>query len=355
MRDLEKILVNANSTIEEAMLAMENNGLGIVLVVDRSKQFLGTVTDGDIRRAILNRMPLDTQVHILVTNNKVHEPGATVAPHITTADKLLQTMNEKKIRHIPLLDEQGAVVDLAVLSELVGDPPPTPLAAVIMAGGMGKRMLPLTEHMPKPMLPLNNQPMLERIVEQLRRSGIKKIYISTNYKSEAIVNYFGDGKKFDVEIGYINEDKPLGTAGSLSLLEATDDPILVINGDILTQLDFRSMFQFHRSHKAVLTVGLRFYEVNIPFGVIQTDDVKITDLIEKPNQSVTINAGIYLLEPEAHKAIPQGLYSDMTELINKLIKEGHHVIGFPIPEYWLDVGRPSDYRQANEDTMNGKI
>ena len=211
---------------------------------------------------------------------------------------------------------------------MIGGVVTTPLTAVIMAGGMGMRLRPLTEKLPKPMLTINNRPLLERVIEQLKNAGITKIYISTYYKREFIVDYFGDGSKFGVNINYINEDDPLGTAGALSLIDLPNNTTLVINGDILTRLDFRTMHNFHTSQNAVITVGVRIYEYNIPYGVIKTDDINISDLEEKPVQQVVVNAGIYLLEPKAYQYIPRNQQFNMTDLINSLIKEKHRVISF---------------------------
>ena len=196
---------------------------------------------------------------------------------------------------------------------------------------------------------------MEHTIEQLRKAGIAKVNITTNYKSEMIVDHFGSGEKFGVEINYVKEEQPLGTAGSLSLMDCPEGPILVINGDVLTQLDFRAMFDFHRTYNAMMTVGVRKYDISIPYGVIETKDVMITRLVEKPLEEFIVNAGIYLLEPAVHQYISKGCHCDMTDLVNVLIKANHRVISFPIQEYWLDVGRHNDYQKAKIDAQNGKI
>ena len=229
------------------------------------------------------------------------------------------------------------------------------LSAVIMAGGYGKRLLPLTEQVPKPMLPVGDKPLLELTIQQLRRSGIRDISLTTHYLPDAIVNHFGDGTAFGVRLSYLKEDHPLGTAGGLKLLKQADKPFLVINGDILTGLPFREMLNFHRSHGALLTVGVRKYDLKVPFGVVDCEDVFITRLQEKPAFNLFVNAGIYLLEPSARDYLPDGQQFDMTDLIQTLLEKGKPVVSFPIMEYWLDVGRHEDYSQAQEDALNGKF
>ncbi|MDP3245020.1 MAG: nucleotidyltransferase family protein [bacterium] len=356
MQDVEKIFVYPDFSIEKAIVAIQRGSIGIALVVNKEERFISTLTDGDIRRALLNKFSLDVAVKTLLLNQSIHPMSSVTAPLGTPTGQLLQIMKNNSIRHVPLLDKEGRVVELALLSEMIGEVPPMPpLTAIIMAGGIGKRLRPLTENLPKPMLPLNNRPLLEKIIGQLYKSGIKKIYITTCYKPEVIKNYFGNGSGFGVEINYINEEQPLGTAGALSLIGTPNNPTLVINGDILTQLDFRAMYNFHQSQNAVMTVGVRLFEFNIPYGVVKTDDITITDLVEKPSHQVIVNAGIYLLEPAVYKYVPNKTHFNMTDLISYLIKEKQHVISFPIPEYWLDIGRPADYQQANEDSINGKI
>ncbi|MBM3252529.1 MAG: nucleotidyltransferase, partial [Candidatus Omnitrophica bacterium] len=208
---------------------------------------------------------------------------------------------------------------------------------------------------PKPMLLLKNRPLMEHTIKQLSKFGIKKVRIATNYKSEAIANHFGNGSEFGVDINYINEKRPLGTAGALGSMKMPSGTTLVLNGDILTQLDFRAMFDFHRHHMAIMTVGVRKCDFKVPYGVIETDDVEIANLLEKPIQTFLVNAGVYLIEPVAYRYIPKQQNFDMTDLVERLLKEKLRVISFPIQEYWLDIGHPIDYKKATEDAKNGKI
>jgi NDP-sugar pyrophosphorylase family protein len=257
-------------------------------------------------------------------------------------------MNERGIRQIPLLDEGGHVVDIVLMQDLVKSYE-LPLKAVIMAGGFGKRLLPLTEEVPKPMLPVGDKPILELIVNQLQNSGIRKVQMTTHYKPEVIKQHFGAGEKFGLEIQYVNEDQPLGTAGALGSLEKSDEPMLVLNGDILTQVDFRAMLAFHRENQAELTVAVRKYDFQVPYGVIQCDGAHVMGVDEKPTYNFFVNAGIYLLEPSAHRSIPLAQRFDMTDLIEKLTAEERRVVAFPVVEYWMDIGRQNDYVQAQQD------
>jgi NDP-sugar pyrophosphorylase family protein len=261
---------------------------------------------------------------------------------------LLQILRDHSIQHLPLIDEDQKVVALVTLDDFVADQE-SPVQAVIMAGGLGLRMRPLTEETPKPMLPVGGRPLLEIIVDQLRSTGIKHISIAVNHKLEKIVEHFGDGKDFGVDITYATEDRPLGTAGALGLIKQPDDTTLVINGDILTSVDFGAMLAFHREHQAELTIAVTRHESQIPYGVVECDGAVVRGISEKPLMSFLINAGIYLLEPASHGLIPNGEPYDMTDLIVRLLEENRTVVAFPIREYWIDVGQMADYEQAQAD------
>jgi NDP-sugar pyrophosphorylase family protein len=262
-------------------------------------------------------------------------------------------MTENDVRHIPLVDEDGCIADISFLTELVKEYE-LPLRAIVMAGGYGNRLRPLTEELPKPMLPVGNKPLLELIVEQLKHAGIRQVNVATHYKGEVIAEHFKNGEAFGVDIRYVKEDQPLGTAGALSLLEEVDEPLLVMNGDILTRVDFRALLHFHREHKADLTVCVRQYELSVPYGVIDTDGVNVKGISEKPVVRQFINAGIYLLNPQVLKLIPNGQPYDIPDLIELLIKEQRTVVCFPIREYWLDIGKVDQYDQAKVDIAAGR-
>ncbi len=350
MKNIKKIIIGLNTTLKKTILTLQTGGVGIALVVDDKKRLVGTITDGDIRRAVLNKVSLGTRVSKVLSLKSLHHPPPTVASVGTAPEELLRLMKEKVLRQIPLVDDQRRVRELALLSELIPDDHhPLPLTAVVMAGGKGQRLMPLTQEVPKPMLPINDRPLMEHTIEHLKNSGIRKVNISTNYKADVIVNHFGDGNKFGVDIGYINESEPLGTAGALSLMEKPTGPVLIINGDVLTQLDFRTMLDFHQSHSAMMTVGVRKYDLEIPYGVVESDDILIKDLVEKPQQAFMVNAGVYLLEPQAFEYIPRGKRFDMPDLVRCLIDATRRVICFPIQEYWIDVGKPADYQKVQKD------
>ena len=355
MVELARLLVSPDSSIREVMACIDRNAKGIALVVDEERRLVGTVTDGDIRRTILAGMDLDLPVKVLCEEraSRLYQQPITAALGTPEAE-ILRLMNQYDIHQIPLLDEHGRVMDMAFLSDIVREYA-LPLTAVVMAGGYGTRLCPLTEELPKPMLPMGDRPLLELIIEQLHQAGIRRVNLSTHYKGEMIARHFGDGRDFGVEIRYTKEDRPLGTAGALGLLGASDEPLLVINGDILTRVDFGAMLDYHREHQADMTVAVRQYEFRIPYGVVESDGVAITGISEKPVVRHFINAGIYLLNPEVCQYVPSGQVYDMTDLISRLVAEGHRVVSFPVWEYWLDIGQVEDYQKALTDIENGDV
>lgn len=337
------------------MECIDRSARGIALVLDDRQYLLGTVTDGDIRRAILAGMDLELPIsELLQQRQPAFAAGAITAPLGTDDTTLLVLMNEKSVRHIPLINDEGAVKDVAFLSELVKEYR-LPLRAVVMAGGPGTRLLPLTKEVPKPMLPVGDKPLLEHIVQQLKHAGIHHVNFATYYKSEVITKYFKNGEDFDIDIRYVQEDQPLGTAGALSLLEDHDEPLLVINGDILTSLDFRALLIFHREHKADLTICVCPRDLKMSYGVVETDGVLVKGIVEKPVIKQFINAGIYLLNPQVRRLIPNGQPYDIPELIQRLIDENGTVVCFPIREYWRDIGMVDHYDQAQADIAAGRF
>ena len=345
---LENVMIAPAASLADAIGRLEKAGTGALVLCSNDGTLRGLLTDGDIRRAILRHIPLEAACESIASRKPVS------APLETSAAQALRILNQHDVNHLPLIDGEGRVTRLLLRRDLV-DSRRLKLSAVIMAGGYGKRLLPLTEQVPKPMLPVGDKPLLELTIQQLRRSGIRDISLTTHYLPDPIVNHFGDGTAFGVRLSYLKEDHPLGTAGGLKMLKQADKPFLVINGDILTGLPFREMLSFHRSHGALLTVGVRKYDLKVPFGVVDCEDVFITRLQEKPEFNLFVNAGIYLLEPSARDYLPDGQQFDMTDLIQTLLDEGKPVVSFPIMEYWLDVGRHEDYSQAQEDALNGKF
>ena len=260
-------------------------------------------------------------------------------------------MQLHQVRQVPLVDAERRVVRLVRLSDLLPQDTQS-VDAVVMAGGYGTRLQPLTNDLPKPMLPVGEQPLLENIIKQLRDAGIQQINLATHFQQDVIFEHFGDGGNFGVTINYVQEDQPLGTAGALGMLDIADKPLLVINGDILTQVDFQAMIDFHREHNADMTVGVRLHELRIPYGVVESDGIAVTSISEKPIIRHFINAGIYLLNPGVCRFVPAGEHYDMTDLILRLLSEHHHVVSFPIREYWVDIGSLDDYQQALVDLDN---
>ncbi len=316
--------------------------------MDEHRCLIATLTDGDLRRAVLNGWNLDLPVAALVERFRAQGKTHPISlPIDCPREAILRSMKSHSVRQIPLVDEQGQVCDLAVLDDLVGPPQPA-VHAVVMAGGYGKRLMPLTADTPKPLLRIGDKPLIQRLVQQLKQAGISKVNISTHYKAEQISEHLGNGETFGVDLVYVSEQQPLGTAGGLSLVSG-EDPLLVVNGDILTALDFRTLFNFHFEQGAEMTVAVREYGFEVPYGVVETNGVEVTGITEKPAVKFFVNAGIYLVSPSARQLIPPGQPFDMPQLIDLLVRNGRRVISFPVWEYWLDIGRPEDYERAQQE------
>ncbi len=275
-------------------------------------------------------------------------PKPIVATPDVSDAKLLSLMRQHKILHIPIVDSQQRIVGLKLMRDLVADIDPE-VEALVMAGGFGTRLLPLTQDIPKPMLPVAGRPILEHIIDQLRSADICKVVLATHYLPEQIHDHFGEGQKFGVDIEYVHEEIPLGTAGALGLLHRVEKPLLVMNGDIMTHVDFRAMLAFHKEHEADITVGVARYKFQVPYGVVECNGSHIVGLNEKPEVAVFVSAGIYLLSPSMMKHVPKGKHLDMPDLINLIAKGKGVAVSFPIVEYWLDVGAPAEYEKAKRD------
>ena len=346
--DVTMFCVGRARSIREAVAQMDKTRLGIILVLDDDGRLIGTVTDGDIRRAMLANTDLNQPVHLLLALKAGTSFGHPITASASAErSELLNILRQHSIRHLPILDEAQRVIGLATLDQFLPEEA-LPIQAVVMAGGAGSRLYPLTEELPKPMLPVGDQPLLEVIIRQLREAGITQVTVTTHHNPEKIEAHFGDGREFGVALSYIEEARPLGTVGGLGLLDPPKETTLVMNGDILTQVDFRAMLAYHREHRAELTVAVRQYDVKVPYGVIECQGPMVRRVSEKPVLDFFVNAGIYLLEPVAYRFIPTGQRFDMTELIQRLIDHGHPVVSFPIREYWLDIGQLADYEQAKE-------
>jgi dTDP-glucose pyrophosphorylase/CBS domain-containing protein len=352
---LTSVCISGTSSIRDAVICIDRNGHGIALITNPEGQLLGTITDGDIRRAMLAGIDFDLPISVLLAQKASSPCSVPVIAHVgTSLDTLLQLMQKHSVRQIPLVDEYERVADLVTIEELI---PQTelPVQAVVTAGGRGTRLRPLTEELPKSMLPVGGRPLMERIIEQLQLAGIRRVNVTTHYKAEKIIEHFGDGHAFGVELHYVNEDQPLGTGGGLGLLPVPHQPLLVINGDILTQVDFRAMLAFHQEQLAEMTIAVCRYDMQVPFGVVECDGPFVRQLKEKPQMGVLVNAGIYLLEPSVYDLIPNGTNFDMTDLIQWLLDKGRAVVSFPIFEYWLDIGQHGDYVRAQHDVKKGRM
>jgi len=352
MTEVDRFFIPPSASIREAIACIDRNGKGITLVVDDERHLLGTVTDGDIRRAILHAISLDEPVE------KVMSRQPLVAPPGLSEEEILHLMDKGKktftVHQLPIVDSTGQVIDLVVRSDLVSTEL-LPVSAVIMAGGLGSRLRPLTDNTPKPMLPVNGRPLMEWIVEGLQQAGIRHIIVTTHYKAEAISHHFGDGQRFGVQIEYVHEDKLSGTAGALALVPPWNQPLLVINGDILTRVDYRAMLHYHQRHQANITVAVREYRVEVPYGIVEIDDVMVRKLTEKPSLQFFVNAGIYVLEPLVRGYTTKGKFLNMTDVIGYLLADAKPVVGFPVREYWIDIGQLADYDRAQNDMENRGI
>jgi len=321
----------------------------LVLVVDHDFRLVDAITDSQVRRAVVVGMSLDDPIKVLRDHGvSPSSPKPMTASVDTDPSVLLQWMREQDVQEIPLLDETQRVIGLVTRDDLVPNEA-LPLECIVMVGGYGSRLRSVAGDLPKALLPLGKRPLLEWLLDQLRQAGVQRVYLATHYKTELFVQHFGDGQNFGVEIRYLTEDQPLGTAGALSLLTTSDRPTLVVNGDLLTRLNFRAMLRFHHEHTANLTVAVCQHAVGVPYGIVTMNGLRVTGLVEKPTVQHFINAGIYLLDPQACRCIPSGVRYDMTQLINQLVREGRHVMSFPIWEYWVDIGDVENYQRAVHD------
>lgn len=345
-------LVSPQTSIRDTIVVIDRYAKGIAVVVDEERHLLATVTDGDIRRAILAGIDLGQPI-MQLKQRQLHAPVTALVG--TPESEILAILQTRTIRHLPLLDEAGRVSGLAVVEDILRQNE-LPVTGVIMAGGYGKRLMPLTQAVPKPMLPLNGRPLLEHTLERLRQAGIRSVNVATHYLSDSIVNHFHDGSGFGVQLNYFQEEEPLGTAGALARMSSGTEPLLVMNGDVLTDVDVRSMLQFHREHRSDLTIGVRQYEIEVPFGVVETNgNATVTGITEKPILRHFINAGIYLVHPDVCRLVPPNRYFDMPDLIRAVIESSGTVISFPIREYWLDIGHLEQYQKATADLESGVV
>lgn len=343
MISIKDITALEGTSIKDVMKIIEKSAKQICLVVDNNNQLIGTVSDGDIRRGLLNNIPLSNPVDTICCKTPI-------TAHINDSrEKILSVLKANKIHRIPILNDKNVVVRLELIDEFFVNQKYNN-TVILMVGGLGSRLRPLTENTPKPMLNIGGKPILQTIVESFASRGFTKIIMSTGYKSEKIQAYFKDGSEFGVQIEYIVEKKKMGTVGSLTLLNQKQKPtesFFVMNGDLLTNINYEKMLDFHINNKSEATMCVRSYDYTVPYGVVTCNNEKITSIDEKPVHSFFVNAGIYLLEPECIDLIPHNEYYDMTSLFEKILANGGKTNAFPLQEFWLDIGGISEYDKAN--------
>ena len=343
MKNWRELLVLPTTPIIETMHIINDTAKQFVVVVDHQNRLLGTVTDGDIRRAILRGETLESPIQQVMNNNPLIEYIGK------SDDDYKNILKKKKIKQLPILDSNDRIINVIFIDENLTEKKYSNIA-VLMVGGLGTRLRPLTESIPKPMLNIGNKPILETIIENFKHFGFTNFVLSVNYKKKMIMDYFQDGTHLGVNIEYIEETKRLGTAGALSLLlEKPTESFFVMNGDLLTKINFEQLLDFHNETDSTATMCVREYEYQIPYGVIETKDHQLLSIVEKPVHKSFVNAGIYVLNPIALEHVPNGEFYDMPELYKKLMHEQEKVSAFPLREYWLDIGRLDDYEKANGD------
>jgi dTDP-glucose pyrophosphorylase len=340
-------LLPMGATIQDAIRCLDRSALQIVLVTSGPDELAGTITDGDIRRGLLRGLEMQSPDAGIMNRNPL------VVPPTLGRETVLQLMQANKISQLPVVDDTRRVVGLHSWDALLA-PSDRGNLMVVMAGGKGVRLRPHTEHCPKPLLPVSGRPMLEHIIERAKLSGFHRFVLAVHYLGHMIEEHFGDGRAFGVSIEYVREDRPLGTAGALGLLHPRPaEPFIVTNGDVLTDVRYDELLDFHVRHGAAGTMAVRLHEWQHPFGVVRTDGVDIIGFDEKPVSRSHINAGIYVLDAGALDALPTDEACDMPSLFSRLQDRKLRTIVYPMHEPWLDVGRPSDYAHANGEGSQG--
>jgi dTDP-glucose pyrophosphorylase len=342
------VVVSKDTLLKDAIAKIDASRLQVALVLGADDSLLGILTDGDVRRAILAGKELQVPVSEVMTTRP------TVVSVHTPRDEMLALMRRKSFHHLPLLDDAGRVAGLATLDELIGVTA-RPNWVVLMAGGLGRRLSPLTDERPKPLLAVGGKPILETILESFADQGFKRLFLSVNYKADMIRSHFGDGDRWGVKVEYLSETARLGTAGALSLLpEKPTLPIVVMNADVLTRMNFDSLLQFHTAQHAVATMAVREYDFQVPYGVVRLDATHIKAIEEKPVQKFFVNAGVYALSPEALDQVPPQTFFDMPTLFERLIDARKTTAAYPLRENWLDIGRLDEFERAQTEWAKGQ-
>lgn len=336
-------MITPEMQIQRAIEIIDAGSQQIALVVDADRKLLGTVTDGDIRRGLIRGLSLNQPVA------QIMNPRPVTIPEIADKTSILNIMRVNKLRHLPVVDDAGHLIGIEKLDDLI-QTPRRENWVVMMAGGLGTRLRPLTENCPKPMLEIGGRPILETMLTEFVKQGFGRFCFSVNYRAQQIIDYFGDGSRWGITLDYIREDYPMGTAGSLGLFcSETDQPVIVINGDILTRLSFDQLLSFHEKRGASATVAVAAYDFKVDYGVVRVDRDLLTGFEEKPVFTNFINAGIYVLNPEVIKRLEGESCLDMNALLEGMLQNRERVCAFPIREYWTDIGKMDDFIQAQQD------
>lgn len=339
MQNWHSLLVPSSSELRNALEVLNQVGSNFVLVVDDANKLLGTLTDGDVRRSLLNGETLGDPVAQSMNKQFIN------CLESDSPSDVAELLTQHSINYLPVLNDAGELVGVHSSDDEYLLPSRT---ALIMAGGLGSRLKPLTDDCPKPMLKIGDKPILQIIIERLAMQGFNEIYISINYLGEQISDYFGDGSSLAVNIHYLQESNKLGTAGALGLLpKSLVDPMVVLNGDVLTKANYASLVDYHQRNAASISIGLTKQEMTIPYGVVNLEQEQVLSIDEKPTHSYYVSAGIYCISPKVFASLVGQDYLDMPDLIQEQIDKNNHVIGFPLHEYWADIGMKSDYNQAN--------
>ena len=342
MYKIDEIKINQNASIKQALKVIDKGAIKVAVVLSDDGLLLGMLSDGDIRRALLKGMSLDDSITSIINRDPV------VANINDTKERILELANEKKLHQIPIISN-GKLIGIQDIREFLA-PKNKPNKVILMVGGLGTRLRPLTNDVPKPMLDVGNKPILHTIVENFAKYGYTDIIMCVNYKSEIIKEYFGNGDKFGVKIEYVLESQRMGTAGALSLLQKRPkDDFFVMNGDLLTNVNFEYLHEYHKDSNALASICIRKYEMQVPYGVVNVRANKVTSIEEKPTQSFFVSAGIYMFSPIVLDFIPKGVFYDMPTLFSELLKHDFPIHPFPIREYWLDIGKMDEYRRANDE------
>jgi len=340
--DWKAISLSEKDTIKDALTVLDQQAMQIVLIVSSQQKLIGTLTDGDVRRGLLKGETLDSSIA------KIINKSPTFGLESETEIVWKQHIKRKSLRHLPILNAEQKLIGLYY--HKTKQTPRIENPVVLMLGGLGMRLRPLTETLPKPMLPVGNKPILETIVKHISEQGFTEFYFCINYLGDKIRQYFGDGSNWGINITYIEEDKPMGTAGALSLIPNLPEcPLIVMNGDLLTKVDFRALLSFHLKHQNSITTCVREYSHQVPYGVIEMEGQVITKLVEKPVYRYFVNAGIYCLNAQITSEMPKEQFYDMPTLVEDQQAKQQKTGGFPLTEYWMDIGHIPDYEQAQAD------